>query len=514
MANGYASLDATGKVPSSQLPASGGDVDVPALAVSTTDTSTNLNDSSGVVVAWTGTAQTRGTGISHSSSTNNTRITFDSGGWRMISADLAVVSDSNSKNCTARLRLNGTTFVGSQGSFFVGDSYGDDVSTMSCSAVLEVSAGDYVEVVCTRDGSSYGDVNLVSGASQFTAIGLGGQGDAGPQGPQGPPGGGATDLDDLTDVAISSPASGQLLRHNGTSFVNAALAASDLPGGIDTAKIGSGSVNSTEFSYLNGVSSPIQSQLNGKAASSHTHSASSITSGILPVTRGGTSLGSISANKLLGSGSSSNTIQSISLGSGLSLSGGVLSNTASSGVPGFGSDGYIAIWSGTGYLTYTHGYPVRLRYPRNLGGAGGILYLNPSDGEVFYQYSRAAHKTDVKNVSTSIDDLMKWRAVEFQWKENFGGEPDVGLIAEEVAAVYPRAATYDQPWEYTDDILGTYAREEDGAPKRLPGNQVPAGVKYEKAWIPMLAAVQDFYKRFQALSQEVKSLKAKLGDDK
>ena len=43
-----------------------------------------------------------------------------------------------------------------------------------------------------------------------------------------------------------------------------------------------------EVNYLSGVTSSIQTQLNGKAASSHNHSASNITSGTLPVGRGGT----------------------------------------------------------------------------------------------------------------------------------------------------------------------------------------------------------------------------------
>lgn len=44
----------------------------------------------------------------------------------------------------------------------------------------------------------------------------------------------------------------------------------------------------TELNYVDGVTSAIQDQLNGKAASSHNHSASNITSGTLSVARGGT----------------------------------------------------------------------------------------------------------------------------------------------------------------------------------------------------------------------------------
>ena len=53
-------------------------------------------------------------------------------------------------------------------------------------------------------------------------------------------------------------------------------------------KIAVSAVTSTELGYLDGVTSAIQTQLNGKAASSHNHSAANITSGTLAVTRGGT----------------------------------------------------------------------------------------------------------------------------------------------------------------------------------------------------------------------------------
>ena len=61
-------------------------------------------------------------------------------------------------------------------------------------------------------------------------------------------------------------------------------------------KVAVSDVTSTELGYLDGVTSNVQTQLDGKAASSHNHSASNITSGTLssdrlptvPITKGGT----------------------------------------------------------------------------------------------------------------------------------------------------------------------------------------------------------------------------------
>ena len=78
-------------------------------------------------------------------------------------------------------------------------------------------------------------------------------------------GGGSSTLDGLTDVTLTTPASGNFLRYNGTQWVNTTIGAADLPTGIDAAKIADGTVSNAEFQRLNGVTSDIQTQINGKA---------------------------------------------------------------------------------------------------------------------------------------------------------------------------------------------------------------------------------------------------------
>jgi hypothetical protein len=89
-------------------------------------------------------------------------------------------------------------------------------------------------------------------------------------------GGGASTLNDLGDVAITGATEGDFLRRNASEFVNTPLLASHLPSGIDAAKISAGSVSNAEFDCLNGVTSALQTQIDGKAASSHTHGISDI----------------------------------------------------------------------------------------------------------------------------------------------------------------------------------------------------------------------------------------------
>jgi hypothetical protein len=73
--------------------------------------------------------------------------------------------------------------------------------------------------------------------------------------------------------------------------------------GINITKLANGSINNTEFQYLNGVTSSIQTQINGKSNTSHTHSGSDLTSGTISVSRGGTGNNSLSSGYILrGSG--------------------------------------------------------------------------------------------------------------------------------------------------------------------------------------------------------------------
>lgn len=83
---------------------------------------------------------------------------------------------------------------------------------------------------------------------------------------------------------------GQVLRQSsaGAGITVSALAAADIPT-LEATKINPGNVSSTQFGYVSGARSNIQDQIDGKAELVHVHNASTdITSGLLPVTRGGT----------------------------------------------------------------------------------------------------------------------------------------------------------------------------------------------------------------------------------
>jgi hypothetical protein len=83
-----------------------------------------------------------------------------------------------------------------------------------------------------------------------------------------------TDLQNALDAKVdeNSPITGATktkITYDAKGLVTggADIAASDLPTGIDAAKIADGTVSNTEFQYVNGVTSAIQTQIDGKQAS-------------------------------------------------------------------------------------------------------------------------------------------------------------------------------------------------------------------------------------------------------
>ncbi len=74
-----------------------------------------------------------------------------------------------------------------------------------------------------------------------------------------------------TPISLAVGAAATYLRSNGSDPLYSALLAADMPAAIDAVKIGGGLVTNTEFGYLDGVTSGIQTQLGTKAATAHVH---------------------------------------------------------------------------------------------------------------------------------------------------------------------------------------------------------------------------------------------------
>jgi hypothetical protein len=69
-------------------------------------------------------------------------------------------------------------------------------------------------------------------------------------------------------------------------------------------------------------------------------------------------------------------------------------------------------------------------------------------------YSSRRWKTNIKPIEGAVDKVQRLRGVSFDWKEN--GQPDIGLIAEEVGEVIPEVVAYEENGEDAKSV--DYAR--------------------------------------------------------
>lgn len=128
------------------------------------------------------------------------------------------------------------------------------------------------------------------------------------------------------------------------------LSATDIPSGIDATKIGAGVVSNTEFGYLDGVTSAIQTQFSGKQ----------------DTLVSGTNIKTINSNSLLGSGNVSvGTVTSITASS--PLTGGTITGSGSIGITDAVADG-----STKGAATFT---------AADFNSASGVISLDYTNGQ-------------------------------------------------------------------------------------------------------------------------------------
>jgi len=88
---------------------------------------------------------------------------------------------------------------------------------------------------------------------------------------------------------------------------------------------------------------------------------------------------------------------------------------------------------GTTHITYIPGI---LSAPQN-GIVGGVVLINPADGQLGYFSSSARYKQDIGDIGAESNRLLQLRPVSFSYKQDPTARKQYGLIAEEVDKVYP-----------------------------------------------------------------------------
>ncbi len=118
-------------------------------------------------------------------------------------------------------------------------------------------------------------------------------------------------------------------------------------------------------------------------------------------------------------------------------------------------------------------------------GTGGTIALcrTPTTGQLALCSSSIRYKTNISAFTPGVDLVRKLRPVSFNWKAD--GKADLGLVAEDVAAVEPLLTTTNEKGEVE-------------------------GVKYDRVGVVLVNAVQEQQKQIDELNETIKRQTAEI----
>ena len=132
---------------------------------------TDINVATPVAVGWNQEVRKDG-GLTHSTSTNNSRVTLNVAGWYKTSYNVSYEDQTgNRKNIRCRIRLNGTTYVTPSDSYSYVRNTTDEWGTNTATTIFQTtSASEYYEVMCNGEGTAVGSEAANTVASQSWSV--------------------------------------------------------------------------------------------------------------------------------------------------------------------------------------------------------------------------------------------------------------------------------------------------------------------------------------------------------
>lgn len=165
--------------------------------------------------------------------------------------------------------------------------------------------------------------------------------------------------------------------------------------------------------------------------------------------------------------------------------------------------------NGTVFITYN---TTNLPPSATIGGSPGSeedLGINVSSGQFINLSTSSIHfKDNVEDIQFDREAFHNLRPVNFRWKDLYGGQADVGLIAQEVSESFPALASWSYKFTHLDN--GDLLRDSLGLPVVDSTQFEVSGVKYHKLPVYLLAESQIQRQEILELRQQVQELTERL----
>jgi len=137
------------------------------------------------------------------------------------------------------------------------------------------------------------------------------------------------------------------------------------------------------------------------------------------------------------------------------------------------------------------------------------LGINSSNGQLInLSTSSIYYKENVEDIEFDHEAFLNLRAVDFKWKEYYGGGNDVGMIAQEVAEDFPALASWSHKYTHLPD--GSLLMDSTGVPVVDETQLEVSGVRYHKLPVYLFSIVKEQHSRMEQLEQQVQELTTRL----
>lgn len=136
----------------------------------------------------------------------------------------------------------------------------------------------------------------------------------------------------------------------------------------------------------------------------------------------------------------------------------------------------------------------------------GTAVVRTSSGYLMPQSSTIRVKDQVKDLKIDKENFLKIRPVSFRLKPLFGGDPDIGLIAEEVEKLVPDLVVYGPKRTWIGNT-GEVLKNEKGEEVLSATEVEPYSVRYDKVGVYLVKIVADQEQALLRQGKEIESLK-------
>ena len=139
----------------------------------------------------------------------------------------------------------------------------------------------------------------------------------------------------------------------------------------------------------------------------------------------------------------------------------------------------------------------------------GTAVIRTSGGNLQPQSSTIRVKENIKDLKIDKENFLKIRAVSFNLKKALGGDPDIGLIAEEVEKLVPDLVIYGPKRNWIGDS-GLVEKDENGADVVSKTEIEPYSVRYDKVGVYLINIVAEQDKLITQQQKDIADLKERL----